>query len=78
MLTIERIETIPIRVPLPLLASVPHGTYVEAFSPARDPTFWQMIENRPPLVDGQLVLSDRPGLGWVLDAAFIERHRVDR
>lgn len=61
-----------------LLASVPHGTYVEAFSPARDPVFWQMIENRPPLVDGQLVLSDRPGLGWVLDRAFIDRHRVDR
>ena len=61
-----------------LLASVPHGTYVEAFSPARDPIFWQMIENRPPLVDGQFVLSDRPGLGWVLDRAFIERYRVDR
>ena len=36
-----------------LLASQPHGTYVEAFSPARDPIFWQMIENRPALVDGQ-------------------------
>lgn len=61
-----------------LLASVPHGTYVEAFSPARDPIFWQMIENRPNLVDGQFVLPDRPGLGWVLDQAFIERYRVDR
>jgi L-alanine-DL-glutamate epimerase-like enolase superfamily enzyme len=61
-----------------LLASQPHGTYVEAFSPARDPIFWQMIENRPPLVDGQFCLPDRPGLGWVLDEAFIARHRVDR
>ena len=61
-----------------LLASVPHGTYVEAFSPARDPIFWQMVENRPPLVDGQFVLPDRPGLGWVLDQAFIDRYRVDR
>jgi D-galactarolactone cycloisomerase len=61
-----------------LLASVPHGTYVEAFSPTRDPIFWQMIENRPALVDGHLPLTDRPGLGWVLDEAFIERHRVDR
>ena len=61
-----------------LLASQPHGTYVEAFSPARDPIFWQMIENRPPLVDGEFCLPDRPGLGWVLDEAFIARHRVDR
>ena len=61
-----------------LLASQPHGTYVEAFSPARDPIFWQMIENRPPLVDGQFPLSDRPGLGWVLDEAFIDTYRVDR
>lgn len=61
-----------------LLASQPHGTYVEAFSPVRDPIFWQMIENRPPLVDGQFCLPDRPGLGWVLDEAFIARHRVDK
>jgi L-alanine-DL-glutamate epimerase-like enolase superfamily enzyme len=61
-----------------LLASQPHGTYVEAFSPARDPIFWQMIENRPALVDGQFALPERPGLGWVLDEAFIEKHRVDR
>ena len=61
-----------------LLASQPHGTFVEAFSPARDPIFWQMIENRPALVDGQFPLPDRPGLGWVLDEAFIERYRVDR
>jgi L-alanine-DL-glutamate epimerase-like enolase superfamily enzyme len=61
-----------------LLASQPHGTYVEAFSPARDPIFWQMIENRPALVDGQFCLPERPGLGWVLDETFIARHRVDR
>ena len=50
-----------------LLASQPHGTYVEAFAPARDPIFWGMIENRPALVDGHFPLPDRPGLGWVLD-----------
>ena len=32
----------------------------------------------PALVDGQFPLPDRPGLGWVLDEAFIEKHRVDR
>ena len=61
-----------------LLASQPHGTYVETFAPARDPIFWGMIENRPALVDGHFPLPDRPGLGWVLDEAFIEKHRVDR
>ena len=61
-----------------LLASVPHGTYVEAFSPTRDPIFWNMIENRPALVDGRFCLPERPGLGWVLDESFIERYRVDR
>ncbi len=60
-----------------LLASVPHSTYVEAFSPTRDPIFWNMIENRPKLVDGCFPLSQAPGLGWQLDAAFIERYRVD-
>ncbi len=61
-----------------LLASVPQGTYVEAFSPTRDPIFWNMIENRPSLIDGQFPLPEGPGLGWVLDESFIERYRVDR
>jgi len=61
-----------------LLASVPHGTYVEAFSPARDPIFWNMLENRPALVNGEFPLGDEPGLGWCLDASFIERHRADK
>ena len=61
-----------------LLASQPHGTYVEAFSPARDPIFWQMLENRPALIDGNFPLSERPGLGWVLDEAFVEKYRMDR
>ncbi|MFP5342236.1 MAG: mandelate racemase/muconate lactonizing enzyme family protein [Candidatus Limnocylindria bacterium] len=61
-----------------LLASQPHGTFVEAFSPARDPIFWQMIANRPALIDGHFPLPDAPGLGWVLDEDFIERYRVDR
>ncbi len=61
-----------------LLASQPHGTYVEAFSPARDPIFWQLLANRPALVDGHFPLSDAPGLGWELDADFIERYRTDR
>lgn len=61
-----------------LLASVAHGTFVEAFSPARDPVFWQMLANRPALANGEFPLPHEPGLGWVLDEPFIERYRVDR
>jgi D-galactarolactone cycloisomerase len=60
-----------------LLASQPHGTFVEAFSPARDPIFWQLIANRPSLVDGEFPLPDRPGFGWILDEDFIAAHRTD-
>ncbi len=37
-----------------LLASQPHGTYVEVFHPDRDPIWWQMIANRPELQDGKV------------------------
>jgi L-alanine-DL-glutamate epimerase-like enolase superfamily enzyme len=59
-----------------LLASIPHGTYVECFHPDRDPIWWNLVANRPELVDGQLHLSERPGLGWELDADYIDMHRV--
>jgi L-alanine-DL-glutamate epimerase-like enolase superfamily enzyme len=59
-----------------LLASQPHGTYVEVFHPDRDPIWWQLIANRPPLVDGTLALPTGPGLGWELDREFIEHYSV--
>jgi D-galactarolactone cycloisomerase len=60
-----------------LLASVPHGMYVECFHPDRDPIWWNLIANRPPLRDGEIELSDAPGLGWELDGDYIERYRVE-
>jgi D-galactarolactone cycloisomerase len=59
-----------------LLASVPHGTFVECFHPDRDPIWWNLIANRPPLSNGQITLSDAPGFGWELDPAYVEDHRV--
>jgi L-alanine-DL-glutamate epimerase-like enolase superfamily enzyme len=59
-----------------LLASIPHGTVVECFHPDRDPIWWNLVTNRPPLVGGTLELPDAPGLGWELDADYIEAHRV--
>ena len=43
-----------------LLASQPHGTYVECFHPDRDPFWWNIIANRPALEDGQLPLPTAP------------------
>jgi D-galactarolactone cycloisomerase len=60
-----------------LLASQPNGTYLEVFHPDRDPIWWNLIANRPEVVDGEIRLPDSPGLGWVLDDDFIARHRVE-
>jgi D-galactarolactone cycloisomerase len=59
-----------------LLASHPHGTYVEAFHPDRDPIWWNLISNRPQLVDGCIDLPSAPGFGWELDQEYIEHHKV--
>jgi D-galactarolactone cycloisomerase len=59
-----------------LLASVPNGTFVECFDPDRDPIWWNLVANRPPLSGGQLPLPADPGLGWELDGDYIERYRV--
>ena len=59
-----------------LLSSIPNGTYLEIFHPDRDPIWWQMIANRPELIDGRLALPTAPGLGWELDREFIEHYRV--
>jgi L-alanine-DL-glutamate epimerase-like enolase superfamily enzyme len=59
-----------------LLASQPNGTYLEVFHPDRDPIWWKLIANRPPLVDGTLAVPRRPGLGWELDADFVAHYRV--
>ncbi|HKC29293.1 MAG TPA: mandelate racemase/muconate lactonizing enzyme family protein [Jatrophihabitans sp.] len=60
-----------------LLASIPHGTFAECFHPDRDPFWWNLVVNRGELTDGQLTLSDRPGLGWELDWDYINWHRLD-
>jgi D-galactarolactone cycloisomerase len=66
------------QVALHMLASQPHGTYVEVFHPDRDPIWWKLIANRPALEDGAFQLPEAPGLGWQLDEEFIAHHRVDR
>ena len=61
-----------------LIAAVPNGTFAECFHPDRDPIWWNLVANRPRLVDGYFELSEAPGLGWELDLDYIERHRLER
>lgn len=61
-----------------LLASVPHGTYVECFHPDRDPIFWNLIANRGEITDGSYAVPTLPGFGLELDWEYVEKHRVDR
>ena len=60
-----------------LLASVPHGTYLETFHPDRDPLFYQLVANRAPFVDGYYAVPQGPGFGLELDEGVIAKYRVD-
>lgn len=59
-----------------LLASIPHGTYLEYFHPQRDPIWHNLIGNRPALNAGRITLPDGPGLGWELDQDYIRKYRI--
>jgi len=61
-----------------LLASIPHGTYLETFDPDRDPIFWNMIANRQPFQDGDYLVPQGSGFGLELDWDYIDRYRSDR
>ena len=59
-----------------LLASVPHGTYVECFHPERDPLFWNLIANRPEIRDGLYSVPAAPGFGIELDSKYVDRYTI--
>jgi len=59
-----------------LIGSVPHGTFAECFHPDRDPFWWNLIANRPPMEDGHLRLPTAPGFGWELNWDYIDKFRV--
>jgi D-arabinonate dehydratase len=60
-----------------LLASIPHGTYLETFDPDRDPIFWNLIANRTPFADGHYAVPEGPGFGLELDWDYIGRYRSE-
>ena len=66
------------QVALHLLASIPHGLYVEIFpNLQRDPLWYELQDERPAIRDGYMYLNDRPGLGLKLNEEVITRYRRD-
>jgi D-galactarolactone cycloisomerase len=60
-----------------LVAAVENGHILEVFpNPARDPVWEGLFAERPALVGGEVLLSERPGLGIDLDREFLEHHRT--
>lgn len=61
-----------------MLASVPHGTYVECFpNPDRDPIWATLITNRPAIKNGIIQVPQGPGFGLELDKSVIQKYRID-
>jgi L-alanine-DL-glutamate epimerase-like enolase superfamily enzyme len=66
------------QVSLHLLASIPHGLYVEIFpNPKRDPLWFELPAARPRIRDGYMELPEGPGLGMDLNEEVIARYRAD-
>src|SRR5438034_176885 len=66
------------QVALHLLASVPNSTYVEVFpDPERDPMWHELPENRPPIRDGYMEASEKPGFGLAYNREIIDIYRGD-
>lgn len=66
------------QVALHLLASIPHGLYVEIFpNIKRDPLWHELQVERPVIRGGCMHLPAAPGLGIELDEKVIARYRLD-
>jgi L-alanine-DL-glutamate epimerase-like enolase superfamily enzyme len=58
-----------------LLAAVANGHIQEVFpNPVRDPLWSRLFSEQPQVLDGELVLGDRPGLGLTLDRDVLEHY----
>lgn len=59
-----------------LLASVREATFVECFDEVRDPFFWHLATNRPPIVGGRYAIPTGAGFGIEFDADYVKKHTV--
>lgn len=67
------------QISLHLLASIPHGLYVEIFpNVKRDPLWHELPVERPLIRDGYMYLPQAPGIGISLNEDVIARYRLDR
>ncbi|MGH9351221.1 MAG: mandelate racemase/muconate lactonizing enzyme family protein [Terriglobia bacterium] len=65
------------QVAVHLLASIPHGLYVEIFpDPTRDPMWNELPRFHPKIENGFMYAPQQPGLGLPLKAETIDRYRV--
>ncbi len=66
------------QVAVHLLASIPHGLYVEIFpDPARDPMWNELPCFQPRIQNGFMHVPQEPGLGLPLKAEIIDQYRVE-
>jgi L-alanine-DL-glutamate epimerase-like enolase superfamily enzyme len=66
------------QVAVHLLASIPHGLYVEIFpDPERDPMWFDLPVNRPAISGGFMHVPQEPGLGIRLNEDVIARFRAN-
>ena len=54
-----------------LIAAIPHGLTIEYMPWTR-----QLFEDTPEMVDGELVVPEKPGLGLAFDATAIKRYQI--
>ncbi|MBI3942986.1 MAG: mandelate racemase/muconate lactonizing enzyme family protein [Chloroflexi bacterium] len=65
------------QVALHLLASIPHGLYVEIFpNIKRDPMWFELPAQQPRIRDGFMELPAGPGLGMPLNEEIIRQYRA--
>lgn len=65
------------QVAIHLLASIPHGLYVEVFpNPERDPLWFELPAVHPKIVHGHMEVPTTPGLGIPLREEVIEHYRA--
>ena len=59
------------------VAASPTGFILESFAdPTRDPLWFELFRERPPIVDGHMALPEAPGLGLELNDATLERYGI--
>lgn len=60
---------------LQLLAVSPSATYIE-YSLGANPMLRELAKEEFAVVDGRMVIPDRPGLGVTIDQEFVDKHEV--